>query len=58
MIKTKYSRRTFYTAPQDDLAVQEIQEKYGLSTASDAVRFAVRLVAASPVATVGKKKTK
>lgn len=40
-------RRTYYAYAGDDEAVAHIREKYGLSTDSDAVRLALRLVAAS-----------
>lgn len=39
-------RRTYYAYEGDDEAVAHIRAKYGLSTDSDAVRLALRLVAA------------
>ena len=57
MLKLKYIRRTHYLAPEDDRAILVIKEKYGCSTASDAVRLALRLVAESPVQ-IGKRKGK
>jgi Arc/MetJ family transcription regulator len=38
-------RRTYYAYACDDQAVAAIREKYALSTDSDAVRLALRLVA-------------
>jgi hypothetical protein len=38
-------RRTYYAYAGDDQAVAAIREKYALSTDSDAVRLALRLVA-------------
>ena len=57
MLKTTYSRKTHYLGAVDTQAIAAIMDKYGLSTASDAVRLAVRLVAESPVAQVKKRKT-
>ena len=57
MLKLKYSRKTFYIAPEDDRAILAIQEKYGLSTHSDRVRLALRILAESPVQ-LSKKKGK
>ncbi len=57
MLKLKYSRKTFYIAPEDDRAILAIQEKYGLSTHSDCVRLALRILAESPVQ-LSKKKGK
>ncbi len=56
MLKLKYSRKTFYIAPEDDRAISIIQEKYGLSTHSDCVRLALRLTAQSPIAQIAAKK--
>jgi hypothetical protein len=39
-------RRSYYATKDDDQAVENIRRKYGLSTESDAVRFALRLVGA------------
>jgi hypothetical protein len=50
MLKTRPVRKTFYIAPEDDRAILAIQEKYGLSTHSDCVRLALRLLAESPIA--------
>jgi len=49
VLKLKFVRRTHYLAPEDDRAILAIQDKYGLSTHSDCVRLALRLVAESPV---------
>lgn len=56
MLKTLYQRCTLYLAPQDKQAIKTIKDMYGLSTDSDAVRVAVRLVAESPVAQIVKPK--
>ncbi len=58
MLKLKYSRKTFYIAPEDDRAIETIKEKYGLSTASDVIRFSVRLIAENPMVQLPKKKGK
>ena len=57
MLKLKFVRRTHYLAPEDDRAILAIQEKYGLSTHSDCVRLALRILAESPVQ-LSKKKGK
>ncbi|MFL5624002.1 MAG: hypothetical protein ACJ788_00210 [Ktedonobacteraceae bacterium] len=56
MIKNHNERRTFYVGVQDTIAIQHIRERYGMSTDSDAVRFALRLVAESPVVQLPTKK--
>lgn len=56
-MKANYERKTHYMGVEDVAAIAAIRARYGLSTDSDAIRLAVRLVAASPVAVVGKKKT-
>lgn len=60
MLKLHYSRKTYYLGIPDEQAIATIKDKYGLSTDSDAVRLALRLVAESPTAQVstGKKKNK
>ncbi len=40
-----YSRHTYYGTPKDKDAVAAIREKYGLGSDSEAIRFALRLVA-------------
>lgn len=55
-MKQTYERKTHYMGEEDVAAITIIRARYGLSTDSDAIRLAVRLVAASPVAVVGKKK--
>ena len=57
MLKLKFVRRTHYLAPEDDRAILAIQEKYGLSTHSDCVRLALRILAESPVQ-ISKRKGK
>ena len=52
----KYERKTHYLGIEDAVAIAEIKSKYGASTDSDAIRLALRLVAASPVANVAVKK--
>ncbi|HZS78334.1 MAG TPA: hypothetical protein VFA41_17110 [Ktedonobacteraceae bacterium] len=42
-------RRSYYATGDDDQAVSEIRRKFGLSTDSDAVRLALRLVAGDAV---------
>ncbi len=49
MLKLKFIRRTHYLAPEDDRAILAIMARYGLSTHSDAVRLALRVLAESPV---------
>lgn len=41
----KYSRHTYYGTGQDDEALAAIRQKYGLGSDSEAIRFALRLVA-------------
>jgi len=55
VLKLKFVRRTHYLAPEDDRAILAIQEKYGLSTHSDCVRLALRILAESPVQLTKKK---
>jgi hypothetical protein len=43
--KTKNSRKTFYLGAIDELSIGTIRAKYGLSTDSDAVRLALRILA-------------
>jgi len=57
VLKLKFVRRTHYLAPEDDRAILAIQEKYGLSTHSDCVRLALRILAESPVQ-ISKRKGK
>ena len=58
MIKTHNERKTYYLGVQDEHAIETIKARYGLSTDSDAVRFALRLLAESPaVQIVAKKKS-
>lgn len=40
-----YSRHTYYGTRSDDEALAIIREKYGLGSDSEAIRFALRLVA-------------
>ena len=46
---TALKRRSYYATGDDDQAVAAIRARYGLSTDSDAVRFALRLVAGDAV---------
>ncbi len=58
MLKLNYQRKTHYLGAVDTQAIATIMDKYGLSTASDAVRLAVRLTAESPTAQLSKKRGK
>ena len=49
MIKPRYTRKTFYVDIPDEQAIVTIMARYGLSTHSDAVRLALRILAESPV---------
>ena len=56
MLKPRYTRRTFYVDVPDEQAIATIMARYGLSTASDAIRFSVRLIAESPQVQLPAKK--
>jgi hypothetical protein len=45
----KHTRKTFYLGAIDELSIGTIRAKYGLSTDSDAVRFALRALAENPI---------
>jgi hypothetical protein len=57
-MKTHNTRKTHYLGAEDCQAIQAIKDKYGLSTDSDAVRFALRLVAQAQVQVAAKKKSR
>ena len=42
---SSYVRHTYYGTSQDDDAIDTIRKKYGLGSDSEAIRFALRLVA-------------
>jgi hypothetical protein len=50
-------RKTYYMAAIDEMHIETIRTRHGLSTASDAVRFAVRLVSEGEVRVKRPKKT-
>ncbi len=58
MLKSRYTRRTYYASPQSHLDIDAIKERYGCSTDSDAIRLALTLVAQSPIAQIAKKKAR
>jgi hypothetical protein len=58
MSTTGYRRKTFYLGLVDAQSISAIKDKYGLSTDSDAVRFALRLVAQTQVMVAKSKKSK
>ena len=41
-------RSNIFLADEDRTAIQTVRERYGLSTDSDALRLAIRVLAASP----------
>ncbi len=45
-------RASIFLADTDRAAIQTVRERYGLSTDSDALRLAVRILAASPMLTL------
>ena len=42
MTKLLYQRKTYYIGQKDELAIDSIRERQGLSPASNAVRYALR----------------
>lgn len=56
MLKLQFIRKTHYLGVEDTRAIETIKARHGLSTDSDAVRFALRLLAESPVVQIAAKK--
>jgi hypothetical protein len=42
-------RKTFWVAPEDEQALETIQQRYGCESESQALRLAVRVLANSPM---------
>jgi Arc/MetJ family transcription regulator len=49
MMLKKHTRKTFYLGAIDELSIGTIRAKYGLSTDSDAVRLALRILAQNTI---------